>query len=84
MCIRDRCQIWNEVAQEENEETGEIQEVITRYIRYKNPSELLLDGAPGDKITIRAKLYPPTGVTSYLASSETSFSLSLIHISARS
>lgn len=68
------CQIWNEVAQEENEETGEIQEVITRYIRYKNPSELLLDGAPGDKITIRAKLYPPTGVTSYLASSETSFS----------
>ena len=71
------CQYWYEVTQEEDEDTGTVKDKITYYIRYTNPDPILLEGAAGDKITVRAEQYPPAGVTSYLPSGEVSFNYTI-------
>ena len=62
------CQVWSAMNSENQ---------LQYYIRFTNPSELRLEGASGDKHTLRVAAFAPAGVTSYLDSEEATFTYTI-------
>ena len=62
------CQVWT---------TTDTQDQVTHHIRYTNPDPILLEGASGDKLTLRAAALAPSSVTSYLDGAETTFTYTI-------
>lgn len=58
------CQVWSAMDSDNQ---------LQHYIRFTNPSDLRLEGASGERHTVRAAVFVPSGGTSYLDSEEATF-----------